>query len=142
METKVLEELMRCGAVRMNVEKSCAIVEITEAEFYASPEAQKAYRTGQYKGEYTWRQSVFKGAKDGIPQMCKLFQSLIQNVVVLNNPNINMEEYYDCNYETPDEHDDSRIDRSVETSGKSEGKPFENSGDTATGLPDEPGRND
>ena len=51
MEIKILEELMRCGAVGMDVEKSCAIVEISEDEFYASPEAQKAYRTGQYKGD-------------------------------------------------------------------------------------------
>lgn len=86
MESKILEELMRCDAGGMDVEKSCVIVEITEDEFYANPDASKAYRTGQYKGEYTWRQSVFKGVKDGIPQMCKLFQSLIQNVVVLNNP--------------------------------------------------------
>lgn len=93
-----LEELMRCGAVGMSVKKSCAIVEISDADFYASPEAQKAYRTGQYKGEYMWRQTVFRGAKEGVPQMCKLFQTLIQDTVAQNNPDIDITEYYQNDY--------------------------------------------
>ena len=99
-DPKVLEELSRLGAVGMGVTESCDICEITEEDFYSSAEMQKAYRTGQLKGEYIWRQSVFKGAKDGIPQMCKLFQSLIEKNVLLNNPGLNLEELYDCEIES------------------------------------------
>ena len=98
INSQQMEELIRCGAVGMSVKKSCAIVEISEADFYASPEAQKAYRTGQYKGEYMWRQTVFRGAKEGVPQMCKLFQTLIQDTVAQNNPDIDITEYYQNDY--------------------------------------------
>ena len=101
----ILDELIRMGAVGMDVPKCCAILGITEEEFYDSPEMQKSYRIGQYKGEYTWRQSVFKGAKEGVPQMCKIYQALIEKTVILNNPDLDMEEFYDCTIEAEERPD-------------------------------------
>lgn len=128
-DPKILEELSRLGAVGMGISESCTICEIEEADFYASPEMQKAYRTGQLKGEYIWRQSIFKGAKDGIPQMCKLFQSLIEKNVLLHNPELNLEDYYDCEIETePNTADADAAGGSIDAGGEQEGNAEENPG--------------
>ena len=102
----ILEQLTSLGSVGMDVTKSCAIAEISEAEFYASEEMQKAYRIGQYKGEYLWRKSIFKGAKDGIPQMCKLFQKLIEDTVIIPNTEINLGDYYEVELHTDEPTED------------------------------------
>lgn len=116
IEKKILEELTRCGAVGMDIEKSCAIVDISEKEFYDSPEAQKAYQIGSYKGEYLWRQSIFKGTQEGNPQMCKIFQTFMQETVMANNPSIRIEDYYrqeDVN-ESAEQNNISRFDGNLE----------------------------
>lgn len=72
-----LKELEKYGEVGLEVQKALLILGISQEEFDASAEAQTAYRKGQYRGEYAWRVSIFRGVKKGVPQMCKLYQSLV-----------------------------------------------------------------
>lgn len=57
--------------------ETCAIAEISEADFLASPEAQKRYRIGQLRTKLEMRQAVIKMAKSGNPQMVKVYQDFI-----------------------------------------------------------------
>ena len=68
---KTLED---CGAAEMPAAETCAIAEITEADFWASPEAQKRYRIGQLRTKLEMRQAIIKMAKAGNPAMVKVYQ--------------------------------------------------------------------
>jgi hypothetical protein len=142
----ICEELSKLGAVGMDVEKSCAIAEITIEEFEASEEFQNAYKKGQYKGEYLWRSAIFKGAKDGIPQMCKLFQTIFTPAVIANNPEISMGDYYDTEWTIPEEHteqiDDSGAGSPAEEGEVDQSDATEDSGDSGSGMPEESRRDD
>lgn len=72
-----LRELERYGEVGLEVPKALLILGISQEEFDASNDAQTAYRKGQYRGEFAWRLSIYKGVKKGVPQMCKLYQALV-----------------------------------------------------------------
>lgn len=63
-----------CGAAEMPVDETCEIVEITEAQFYADAEAVKRYRKGQLQTKLKIRQAVIRMAKDGVPQMAKIYK--------------------------------------------------------------------
>lgn len=77
MSEETLQAIENCGAAEMPTAETCAIAEITEAEFWASPEAQKRYRIGQLRTKLEMRQAVIKMAKSGNPQMVKVYQDFI-----------------------------------------------------------------
>ena len=74
MSEETLQAIENCGAAEMPTAETCAIAEITEAEYWASPEAQKRYRIGQLRTKLEMRQAVIKMAKSGNPQMVKAYQ--------------------------------------------------------------------
>lgn len=74
MSEETLQAIENCGAAEMPVAETCAIAEIAEAEYWASPEAQKRYRIGQLRTKLEMRQAVIKIAKSGNPQMVKVYQ--------------------------------------------------------------------
>ena len=74
MSEETLQAIENCGAAEMPTAETCAIAEITEAEYWASPEAQKRYRIGQLRTKLEMRQAVIKMAKSGNPQMVKVYQ--------------------------------------------------------------------
>lgn len=69
-----LKTLEDCGAAEMPAAETCAIAEITEADFLASPEAQKRYRIGQLRTKLEMRQAIIKMAKTGNSAMVKVYQ--------------------------------------------------------------------
>jgi hypothetical protein len=77
MSEETLQAIENCGAAEMPTAETCAIAEITEAEYWASPEAQKRYRIGQLRTKLEMRQAVIKMAKNGNPQMVKVYQDFI-----------------------------------------------------------------
>ena len=77
MSEETLQAIENCGAAEMPTAETCAIAEITDAEFWASPEAQKRYRIGQLRTKLEMRQAVIKMAKSGNPQMVKVYQDFI-----------------------------------------------------------------
>lgn len=77
MSEETLQAIENCGAAEMPTAETCAIAEITEAEYWASPEAQKRYRIGQLRTKLEMRQAVIKMAKSGNPQMVKVYQDFI-----------------------------------------------------------------
>ena len=74
MSEETLQAIENCGAAEMPAAETCAIAEITEADFWASPEAQKRYRIGQLRTKLEMRQAIIKMAKSGNPAMVKVYQ--------------------------------------------------------------------
>ena len=77
MSEETLQAIENCGAAEMPTAETCAIAEITEAEYWASTEAQKRYRIGQLRTKLEMRQAVIKMAKAGVPQMVKVYQDFV-----------------------------------------------------------------
>jgi hypothetical protein len=63
-----------CGAAEMLVSETCEIVEITETDFYGDPEAVRRFHKGQLLSKLKIRQAVVRMAREGVPQMVKLYQ--------------------------------------------------------------------
>ena len=77
MSEETLQAIENCGAAEMPTAETCAIAEITEAEYWADTEAQRRYRIGQLRTKLEMRQAVIKMAKSGNPQMVKVYQDFI-----------------------------------------------------------------
>lgn len=74
MTDETLEAIENCGAVEMPISETCAIAEISEADYWADKAAQRRYRIGQLRTKLEMRQAVIKMAKAGTPQMVKIYQ--------------------------------------------------------------------
>ena len=74
LDEDTLKTLEDCGAAEMPAAETCAIAEISEADFWASPDAQKRYRIGQLRTKLEMRQAIIKMAKSGNPAMVKVYQ--------------------------------------------------------------------
>ena len=70
----ILEDLKRCGAVEMDLEETCQICNITMDQFLENPEFIKMYQAGQLESKFRIRQAIVKLAKEGVPQMVKIYQ--------------------------------------------------------------------
>lgn len=68
-----LKAIEDCGAAEMPISETCIIAEMSEADFAADAEAQARYRRGQLQTKLAVRQSVVKMAKEGVPQMVKIY---------------------------------------------------------------------
>ena len=74
MNDETLQAVENCGAAEMPIPETCAIAEISEANYWADENAQKRYRIGQLRTKLEMRQAVIKMAKAGTPQMVKIYQ--------------------------------------------------------------------
>ena len=77
MTAEALEAIENCGAAEMPIAETCAIAEISEADYWAHENAQKRYRIGQLKSKLEIRQAVIKMAKAGTPLMVKVYQEFV-----------------------------------------------------------------
>lgn len=66
-----------CGAAEMPIPETCMIAETTEDEFLENAEAVKRYRIGQLRTKLAIRQSVVKMAREGVPQMVKIYLDFV-----------------------------------------------------------------
>ena len=77
MTAETLEAIENCGAAEMPIAETCAIAEISEADYWADETAQRRYRIGQLKSKLEIRQAVIKMAKAGTPGMVKVYQDFV-----------------------------------------------------------------
>lgn len=75
-----------CGAAEMPIAETCMIAETTEEEFLANAEAVKRYRIGQLRTKLAIRQSVVKMAREGVPQMVKIYQDFVADNTAADLP--------------------------------------------------------
>ena len=76
-QTDPLQVFEDCGAAEMPISETCMIAETTEDAFLANAEAVRRYRIGQLRTKLTIRQSVVKMAREGVPQMVKIYQDFV-----------------------------------------------------------------
>jgi len=69
-----------CGAAEM------PIAETTEEDFLANAEAVRRYRVGQLRTKLTIRQSVVKMAREGVPQMVKIYMDFVADNTAADLP--------------------------------------------------------
>lgn len=74
MTAETLDAIENCGAAELPIPETCAIAEISEADYWSDETAQKRYRIGQLRTKLEMRQAVIKMAKAGTPQMVKIYQ--------------------------------------------------------------------
>src|SRR5574344_807994 len=69
-----LQAIEDCGGAEMPIDETCIIAECTESEFLASEEARARYHCGQLSSKLKIRQAVVRMAREGVPQMVKIYQ--------------------------------------------------------------------
>ena len=75
-----------CGAAEMPIAETCMIAETTEDAFLENAEAVKRYRIGQLRTKLAIRQSVVKMAREGVPQMVKIYQDFVADNTAADLP--------------------------------------------------------
>lgn len=75
-----------CGAAEMPISETCMIAETTEEDFLANAEAVRRYRVGQLRTKLTIRQSVVKMAREGVPQMVKIYMDFVADNTAADLP--------------------------------------------------------
>lgn len=104
MNAETLKTIQDCGEVEMPIHETCVIAEITESEFLQDSEARMAYTKGQLISKFKIRQSVVKMAKEGVPQMVKIYQEF--GNVVLPVMRLPVEKEYNCDIDLPGDFDE------------------------------------
>ncbi|WP_277200656.1 hypothetical protein [Victivallis vadensis] len=79
---EVLQIIENCGMRQFSEEETCIIAEISEDEYETCPAARRRYRRGMLKAQFEVRETVRKMAKEGVPQMVKIFQSYSDRIYV------------------------------------------------------------
>ena len=69
----VIKTVARCGGAELAIEETCEIAGISVADFNASEELRAVYRREQLRTKLAIRQAVIKLAKEGVPQMVKIY---------------------------------------------------------------------
>jgi len=73
MSNEQIQVFADCGGAEMPIEEACLIAECTPEDFAGCPEAQAAYRMEQLRTKLKIRQAVVKLAKEGVPNMVKIY---------------------------------------------------------------------
>lgn len=74
MTDEIYQVLEDCGAAEMPINETCEIAEISEQDFYSDHQAIKRYRKGQLQTKLKIRQAVIRMAREGVPQMTKIYK--------------------------------------------------------------------
>lgn len=86
LSEEVLQTIEACGARQFSEEETCIIAEISEDEYETCPAARRRYRRGMLKAQFEVRETVRKMAKEGVPQMVKIFQSYSDRIYLPDVP--------------------------------------------------------
>lgn len=70
----LLEEIQKCGEVEMTPEETAAICEIPLEELLSRTDCRQAFEKGRLLTKFKVRQAIVKMAKEGVPQMVKIYQ--------------------------------------------------------------------
>ena len=75
---KLLQAIEDCGAAEMPLEETCLICQIDEDLFLHDKNLVLAYKVGQLRTKMQIRQAVVKMAREGVPQMVKIYQDFVK----------------------------------------------------------------
>lgn len=69
-----LQAIEDCGSAEMPIDETCIIAECSEDEFLKNETARARYHKGQLSSKLQIRQAVVRMAREGVPQMVKIYQ--------------------------------------------------------------------
>ena len=69
-----LQVIEDCGGAEMPIEETAIIAECEVSEIVNDPAARARYHKGQLQSKMKIRQAVVKMAREGVPQMVKIYQ--------------------------------------------------------------------
>ena len=78
IDEETYQTIEDCGAAEMPIDETCEIAEITEEDFFADENAVKRYRKGQLQTKLKVRQAIVRMAREGVPQMTKIYKELLK----------------------------------------------------------------
>lgn len=96
-----LQAIEDCGGAEMPIDETCIIAECSEDEFISDPNARARYHRGQLSSKLKIRQAVVRMAREGVPQMVKIYQDF-GNTALPEIPAAPEEEFADDLPDLPD----------------------------------------
>ena len=69
-----LSAIEDCGSAEMPLDETAIIAECEVSQIVNDPVARAIYHNGQLKSKFKIRQAVVKMARDGVPQLLKIYQ--------------------------------------------------------------------
>ena len=88
-----LEVIENCGSAEMPLDETAIIAECEIAEIVNDKTARARYHKGQLQSKLKIRQAVVKMAREGVPQMVKIYMDF--NKPVMPDPETQLDEEFD-----------------------------------------------
>lgn len=76
-----LKTIEDCGSAEMPINETAIIAECSETDIISDPVARARYHKGQLQSKLKIRQAVVKMAREGVPQMVKIYQDFARNAL-------------------------------------------------------------
>lgn len=93
-----LSAIEDCGSAEMPLDETAIIAECEVSEIVNDPAARARYHKGQLQSKLKIRQAVVKMAREGVPQMVKIYQEFSKTAL----PEIETPPEEDFNDDLPD----------------------------------------
>ena len=74
-----LKTIEDCGSAEMPINETAIIAECSETDIISDPVARARYHKGQLQSKLKIRQAVVKMAREGVPQMVKIYQDFAKS---------------------------------------------------------------
>lgn len=104
-----LDAIEDCGSAEMPLDETAIIAECDISEIVNNLEARARYHKGQLQSKLKIRQAVVKMAREGVPQMVKIYQDFSKTQLPeIEAPGPDPAEEFDT--ELPDMEDDEQQD--------------------------------
>jgi len=76
-----LKTIEDCGSAEMPISETAIIAECSESDIVTDPIARARYHKGQLQSKLKIRQAVVKMAREGVPQMVKIYQDFAKSAL-------------------------------------------------------------
>lgn len=76
-----LKSIEDSGAAEMPIEETAIILEVDLNDLISSPEAMQRYKKGQLETKFRIRQAVVRMAREGVPQMVKIYLDMQKTAI-------------------------------------------------------------
>ena len=99
-----LKTIEDCGSAEMPIPETAIIAECSDADIVTDPVARARYHKGQLQSKLKIRQAVVKMAREGVPQMVKIYQDFAKTSIpdpVSSSPDPDLDDLPDLEIEIP-----------------------------------------
>lgn len=98
-----LKTIEDCGSAEMPISETAIIAECSETDIISDPVARARYHKGQLQSKLKIRQAVVKMAREGVPQMVKIYQDFAKISIPDPSPDPLADDLPDLEINLPEE---------------------------------------